>query len=150
MGAGPSAGTYYTHDSAREAKPSRRDEYYAQDGDGRWWSTGQTVVRHGAHIDVETFRDLCAGVDPRTGRALVRGAGAGHWAGLDMTLTPGKSVSILWMAGSAEQRALIEAAHAKAVERALQFVVDERLIVVRQGAGGVEKHAPTDLFRSGV
>ena len=146
MGAGPSAGTYYTHDSAREAKPSRRDEYYAQDGDGRWWSTGQTVVRHGAHIDVETFRDLCAGVDPRTGRALVRGAGAGHWAGLDMTLTPGKSVSILWMAGTAEQRALIEAAHAKAVERALQFVVDERLVVVRQGAGGVEKHTPTDLI----
>ena len=146
LGAGRDAGLYYTNNSAREAKPDRRDEYYARDGDGVWWSTGQTVVRHGAQIDVGSFRDLCAGIDPQTGKALVRGAGAGHWAGLDLTLTPGKSVSILWMAGTPEQRAIIETAHHRAVDRALQFLIDEGLIVVRQGAGGFEKARPTDVI----
>ena len=146
LGAGMSAGLYYTNDSAREARPDRRDEYYVGDGGGIWWSSGESVVRHGAAIDRNSFRDLCAGRDPRTAKALVRGAGEGHWAGLDMTLTPGKSVSILWAAGTKEQRAMIEAAHDAAVDRALRFVVDENLVVVRQGAGGAEKSPPTDLI----
>ena len=103
-------------------------------------------MRHGAAISAASFRDLCAGVHPGTGKALVRGAGPGHWAGQDMTLTPGKSVSILWMAGTPEQRAAIEAAHRAAVERALAFVEAEGLISVRTGAGGVERHRPSDLI----
>lgn len=146
LGAGSQAGLYYTNDSAREARPSRRDEYYAQDGGGVWWSSGESVVRHGAPIDVASFRDLCSGRSPRTGKALVRGAGEGHWAGLDVTFTPGKSVSILWMAGTAEQREIIEKAHEAAVDRALRLIVDEKLIVVRQGAGGVDHSAPSDLM----
>jgi conjugative relaxase-like TrwC/TraI family protein len=146
LGAGSAAGLYYTNDSARERRPDRRDEYYARAGDGRWWSSGETIVRHDAPIDVQSFRDLCAGVDPRNGKPLVRGAGEGHWAGLDLTLTPGKSVSILWMAGTPEQREFIETAHAQAVDRALRFLGDEGLVAVRQGAGGVEKSQPTDVI----
>ena len=146
LGAGPAAGLYYTNDSQREARPDRRDEYYAKDGDGVWWSSGGTVVRHGAAIDAASFRDLCAGYHPGTGKALVRGAGAGHWAGQDCTLTPGKSVSVLWMAGTPEQRVAIEAAHRAAVERALAFVATEGLISVRTGAGGVEHHRPSDII----
>ncbi len=146
LGAGSQAGLYYTNDATREARPASRDEYYAGDGGGVWWSSGESVVRHGAPIDVESFRNLCAGRDPSSGRPLVRGAGEGHWAGLDATLTPGKSVSVLWMSGSPEQRELIESAHRVAVDRALRFVLDEDLIVVRQGAGGVDKSKPTDLI----
>ncbi|MGU3422328.1 MobF family relaxase [Methylobacterium sp. D54C] len=146
LGAGPEAGLYYTNDSQREARPDRRDEYYAKDGDGVWWSSGGTVVRHGAAIDAASFRDLCAGYHPGTGKPLVRGAGAGHWAGQDCTLTPGKSVSVLWMAGTPEQRAAIEAAHRAAVERALAFVAAEGLVTVRTGAGGVDRHRPSDVI----
>jgi len=146
IGAGSQAGLYYTNDAAREARPDRRDEYYSRSGDGVWWSSGESVVRHGAPIDVASFRDLCAGKDPRTGKALVRGAGEGHWAGLDVTFTPGKSVSILWMAGTVEQREKIEKAHQSAVSRALQFILDEKLISVRQGAGGAEHGSPSDLI----
>lgn len=146
LGAGPEAGNYYTNDSAREARPDRRDEYYAKDGDGVWWSTGETIVRHGAAIDRQSFRDLCAGIDPRTGNALVRGAGASHNAGTDITMTPGKSVSVLWMAGDTGQREIIEAAHRKAVSRALQLIMDEEMIVVRSGAGGAIRHKPADLI----
>lgn len=146
LGAGPEAGAYYTNDSAREARPDRRDEYYAKDGGGVWWSTGETVVRNGAGIDIQSFRDLCAGLDPRTGKALVRGAGASHNAGTDITMTPGKSVSVLWTAGDARQREIIEAAHRRAVSRALRLVVDEEMIVVRSGAGGAMRHKPSDLI----
>ncbi len=146
LGAGSPAAAYYTNDSQREARPDRRDEYYLSDGGGVWWSSGETVVRHGAVIDAASFRDLCAGLDPATGRPLVRGAGPGHWAGVDCTMTPGKSVSVLWMAGTSEQRAAIEAAHRTAVERALSFVTAEGLITVRTGAGGKEQHRPHDLI----
>jgi len=64
LGAGSLAGEYYTADSKREARPDRRDDYYARDGGGVWWTTGQTVVRHDAAIDQASFRDLCAGNDP--------------------------------------------------------------------------------------
>jgi hypothetical protein len=123
LGAGSKAGLYYTEDSAREARPDRRDEYYLAEGGGVWWSSGETVVRHDAAIDAASFRDLCAGRHPGTGKPLVRGAGEGHWAGQDCTLTPGKSVSVLWLAGDTEQRASIEAAHRAAVARALEFVL---------------------------
>lgn len=146
LGAGSEAGLYYTNDSQHEARPDRRDEYYLADGGGVWWSSGETVVRHGAAIDARSFRDLCAGYHPVTGKPLVRGAGPAHWAGQDLTLTPGKSVSVLWMAGTPEQRAAIEAAHCAAVERALAFVEAEGLVSVRTGAGGVERHRPRDLI----
>lgn len=146
LGAGPEAGNYYTNDSAREARPDRRDEYYAKDGNGTWWSTSETIVRHGAVIDRATFRDLCAGIDPRNGNALVRGAGPSHQAGTDIVMTPGKSVSVLWMAGDVRQREIIEAAHRQAVSRALQLVVDEEMVVVRSGAGGARRHKPADLI----
>ncbi len=61
LGAGSPAALYYTNDSQHEARPDRRDEYYASDGAGVWWSSGETVVRHGAAIEASSFRDLCAG-----------------------------------------------------------------------------------------
>lgn len=146
LGAGPQAGEYYTGDSKREARPDRRDDYYARDGGGIWWTSSETVVRHDAAIDQASFRDLCAGIDPRTRQPLVRGSGPTHWAGVDLTMTPGKSVSVLWMAGTSEQRAIIDAAHRRAVDEALRFIVAEHLIEVRSGAGGVKRDAPSDLI----
>ncbi len=104
------------------------------------------MVRHGATIIGASFRDLCAGLDPGTGRPLVRGAGAGHHAGTDCTMTAGKSVSVLWAAGDADQRAAIEQAHRVAINAALRFVEREGLIEVRTGAGGREHRRPSDLI----
>ena len=146
LGTGREAGLYYTNDAAREARPRNRDEYYINDGGGVWYSTGQTLVTHGSHVTAETFRDLCAGFDPRTGKALVRGAGEKHRAGFDLTFTPGKSVSVLWMSGTAEQRAFIERCHGAAVDRALKILIDEGLVVVRHGAGGKHRETPSDLI----
>ncbi|CAO4148924.1 MobF family relaxase [Methylorubrum aminovorans] len=143
---GSDAATYYLTESQAEARPDRRGAYYQAEGEGTWWSSGESVVRHGAAITGASFRNLCAGLDPGTGRALVRGAGAQHQSGTDCTLTPAKAVSVLWAAGTPEQRAGIEAAHRAAVEQALSFLTREGLVEVRTGAGGVERHRPSDLI----
>lgn len=144
LGAGASAGNYYTQDPYRETQ--NRDDYYAKDGGGRWWTSGESVVRDGAAVDLASFRDLCAGRDPRTGRSLVRGAGERHRAGWDITLTSPKSFSLLWASGGANQRAQLESIHAAAVTEALEFLRDEELVEVRLGAGGYRREAPTDLM----
>lgn len=143
---GSDAAAYYLTESQDEARPDRREVYYGAEGEGTWWSSGESVVRHGAAITGASFRNLCAGLDPGTGRPLVRGAGARHQSGTDCTLTPAKAVSVLWAAGTAEQRAGIEAAHRAAVEQALNFLAREGLVEVRTGAGGIARHRPSDLI----
>jgi conjugative relaxase-like TrwC/TraI family protein len=144
LGAGASAGAYYTNDHYRETQ--NRDEYYAKDGGGHWWTSAGSVVRDGAAIDLATFQDLCAGRDPRTGRSLVRGAGEGHRSGFDVCMTAPKTFSILWADGGANQRAQLEAIHAAAVTQALDFLREEGLVEVRLGAGGYLREQPTDLL----
>jgi conjugative relaxase-like TrwC/TraI family protein len=146
LGGGRNAGSYYLNDPNREARPRRRDEYYARDGGGTWWSTGETIVRNNAKIDQETFRDLCCGLDPRTGKPLVRASGPGHRAGWDITFSAPKTVSLLWMAGDENQRSTIHELHRAAVEEALRFLVEEKLVEVRLGQGGYIRQAPTDVI----
>jgi conjugative relaxase-like TrwC/TraI family protein len=146
LGCGRAAGTYYTDDPNREACPRSRDNYYTRDGGGTWWTTGNSIVRNGAPVDKNTFRDLCAGLDPRTGKGLVRGAGERHRAGWDITFSTPKSFGILWAAGTAEQRATLERIQNDAVDQALQFIIDEGLVEVRLGAGGRVREAPADIL----
>ena len=146
LGCGRAAGTYYTDDPNREARPKLRDNYYTGDGGGTWWMTGNSIVRHGASVDKETFRDLCGGCDPRTGKGLVRGAGERHRAGWDITFSTPKSFGILWAAGTAEQRAVLERIQNDAVDQALQFIIDEGLVEVRLGAGGRVREAPAEIL----
>ncbi|MCB8839366.1 MobF family relaxase [Aurantimonas sp. VKM B-3413] len=146
LGSGRDAGLYYVNDPNREARPRNRDEYYLADGGGIWWSTGETVVRHGSAIDKETFRDLCAGVHPGKGKGLVRGSGKRHRAGWDVTFSAPKTLSLLWAAGTDTQRGEMEALHGKAVEAALRFIERQHLLEVRLGAGGIIREQPTDII----
>jgi conjugative relaxase-like TrwC/TraI family protein len=146
LGCGRNAGTYYTDDPNRETRARSRDDYYALEGGGTWWSTGGSVVRNGAAVDRATFQDLCGGIDPRTGKPLIRGSGENHRAGWDITFSAPKSFSILWMAGTPEQRAMLERLQQEAVDEALRFIVDERLVEVRLGAGGSRREPPADVI----
>ena len=146
LGCGRAAGAYYTDDPNREARPKSRDNYYTRDGGGTWWTTGNGIIRHGAPVDKDTFRDLCAGIDPRTGKGLVRGAGERHRTGWDITFSTPKSFGILWAAGTAEQRAQLESIQNDAVDQALQFIIHEGLVEVRLGAGGRVREAPAEIL----
>ncbi|MCX7322629.1 MAG: relaxase domain-containing protein [Hyphomicrobiales bacterium] len=91
-------------------------------------------------------RKLCAGVDPRNGKGLVRAAGPGHRAGWDFTFSAPKSVSILWMSADEERRSLIVAVHRAAVGRALQLFESEQLLEARLGQGGYFRERPVDII----
>jgi len=148
LGCGRAAGAYYTEDPNREARPRSRDNYYTRDdGSGTWWSTASSVVRNGSSIDKQTFRDLCAGhrsAHRQRSGARIRRASSRR-DGTSLFPTP-KTFGILWAAGSAEQRAALESIQQEAVHQALQFVVDERLVEVRLGAGGHLREAPSDIL----
>lgn len=146
LGHGSDAGLYYVNDGRREAHPRSRDEYYVGDGGGIWWSSGETVVAHGAPIVKASFRDLCAGRNPATGASLVRGAGETHRAGWDLTFSAPKALSVLWAMGSESERADFEGVHGQAVDAALAFVQRQQLLEVRLGAGGTIREQPSDLI----
>jgi conjugative relaxase-like TrwC/TraI family protein len=146
LGCGRSAGSYYTEDPNHEARPKSRDNYYTRDGNGTWWSSSSSLVRSGAPIDKETFRDLCGGFNPQTGKRLARGAGERHRAGWDITFSTPKTFGILWAAGTAEQRAVLEKIQQEAVDQALELLIAERLVEVRLGAGGHRREAPDDIL----
>ena len=76
----------------------------------------------------------------------MRGAGERHRAGWDITFSTPKSFGILWAAGTAEQRAVLEEIQNDAVDQALQFIIDEGLIEVRLGAGGRVREAPAEIL----
>ena len=76
----------------------------------------------------------------------MRGAGERHRAGWDITFSTPKSFGILWAAGTAEQRALLERIQNDAVDQALQFIIDEGLVEVRLGAGGRVREAPAEIL----
>ena len=145
LGCGRAAGAYYTEDPNREARPKIRDNYYTREGNGTW-SSGSSLVRSGAPIEKSTFRDLCGGFNPRTGKRLVRGAGERHRAGWDITFSTPKSFGILWATGTAKQRAVLEKIQQDAVDQALELLIVERLVEVRLGAGGHRREAPDDIL----
>ena len=144
LGLGASAGAYYTNDPYRETQ--NRDDYYAKDGGGIWWSPSNIVVGHDSPIDLASFRDLCAGRDPRSGVALVRGAGEAHRAGWDVTVSSPKSFSLLWAGAGPNLKAQLEQLQAAAVDEALHFLVAEGLVEVRLGAGGRTKQPAAGLI----
>ena len=114
------------------------------DGGRNWWSTASTGPERLQSIQKPS--GTCAGVNPRTGKGLVRGSGERHRAGWDITFSSPKTFGILWAAGSPEQRAVLETMQQEAVDLALQFLVDERLVEVRQGAGGHLRELPADIL----
>ena len=83
------------------------------------------------------------GRDPGSG-AWLRPAGAdgSRGGGIDVTFSAPKSVSVVWALGDPWQRDQIEEAHAKAVERSMEYL-KERVPVVRRRYSGqvVEEHA---------
>lgn len=57
-------------------------------------------------------------------------------AGFDMTMTPVKSVSLLWVLGGDEGRKLVEQAQAQAVKDTVRFL-EENAVKTRKGTNGI-------------
>jgi len=144
IGAGE-ATDYGAYLESRTVASARGDYYLSAEGEpveapGRWHILGETLerlgLRAGEPVRAEELVALMEGRHPASGEFIRRaGCDGRRAAGIDLTFSAPKSVSVAWALGDAGQRAGIEAAHGRAVEQAighLRSVVP----VVREGAGG--------------
>jgi conjugative relaxase-like TrwC/TraI family protein len=122
-----------------------RGNYYAKEasGDGKWLGTGAAALGLAGPVDGGDLKRLFEGFHPN-GKELVQNAGApDRQAGLDLTFSAEKTVSILSEIAAQVDRAEIEQAHHTAVETALEYLQNTS-IWTRRGKAGV-KLEPTSL-----
>ena len=105
-------------------------------------ATNDLGVTHGAEIDNAVFERLHAGVD-EDGQQLLTNAGdvAKRVAGIDLTLSAPKSVSIIFALADDETRRAIEAAQQRACEATISFL-DRHAAFCRRGRNGLHWNAP--------
>ncbi|HEY5342439.1 MAG TPA: relaxase domain-containing protein [Solirubrobacteraceae bacterium] len=128
IGAGDAV-EYARYLESKTIAPELGDYYLAPGGEptqapGQWLSSPDTLAMlgiEGATIEGRDFVALMEGKHPRSGGWLRRqGAGGGRAGGIDITLSPPKSVSTVWALGEESQRVDMEAAHAAAVSEAIR------------------------------
>ena len=108
--------------------------------DRQWYCSSWCAGRQGY------VQGSLGGFDPRTGKGSGAGCRRAPSRGWDITFSTPKSFGILWAAGTAEQRAVLERIQNDAVDQALQFIIDEGLVEVRLGAGGRVREAPAEIL----
>lgn len=107
-----SAATYY----------EGSDDYYSEDGraPSAWWGAGAEALGLRGEVDSDDFRSLLEGRLP-DGAEMHRG-GEGRTAGLDLTFSAPKSVSMQALIGGSTE---LLNAHQQAVTEALRYVQSE-------------------------
>lgn len=122
-------------------KAAAREDYYAAEGDpGQWYGAGLSRVGliEGEAVRARSFQMLSAGLTPDGTEKLAQNAGADlRRAGMDLTFSAPKSVSVLWAVADPEQRKLIEQSHERAVKSALG-VLERQAFRARTGKEGAE------------
>lgn len=96
------------------------DDYYGEGGraPSEWWGTGATALGLEGVVDAEAFKALLEGALP-DGKAMHRGGDGVRTAGLDLTFSAPKSVSMQALIGGDER--LLDA-HEEAVSATLRYV----------------------------
>ena len=154
IGAGQAAG-YSAYLESRTVASARGDYYLSPEGEpieapGFWHARARTLhrlgIEPGAPVTATQLVALMEGRDPQSGQ-FVRAAGSDgrRAAGIDLTFSAPKSVSVLWAIGSLQQRQGIEAAHSRAVVRAVEHVRSQ-IPIVRRCAGGQLAELASDVI----
>ena len=103
------------------------NEYYTagKEPDGEWFNpTGLFGLEDGGKIDSKHFFRLYSGFGPEDRAKLTQNAGSENRSpGVDMTLSPDKSISALWAIATRENREHIERLVVRAAREALEDTV---------------------------
>lgn len=119
---------------------SKQSEYYlgGHEPAGRWISaTNNFGVAHGSAVDNALFERLHAGLD-ESGQPLLTNPGdvTKRVAGIDLTLSAPKSVSVIFALADNETRRAIEVAQQRACEATIAFL-DRHAAFCRRGRNGL-------------
>ena len=145
-------GGYARYLESKTVEPERGDYYLRPDGSvteapGRWLSDAETLeglgVSGAGPLEGPAFVAVMEGRHPQTGRWLRRaGADGTRGGGIDVTFSAPKSVSVVWALSDRWQREQLEAAHERAVQRAVEYMRENvGLVRRRYGADVVEERA---------
>ncbi|HSS09608.1 MAG TPA: MobF family relaxase [Acidimicrobiales bacterium] len=120
------------------------EDYYLGRGEapGVWAGRLPEHLGLSGVVEAEALRALIEGRDPTRGTALIRDDAKRTVRAFDVTLSPPKSVSLLWAFATAETSSGVSIAHVEAVAEALAFL-DGRAGVTRQQSGGVRRRVAT-------
>lgn len=114
-----------------------RDDYYSRTS-GRWAGRGAGALGLSRDVRKEDFERLLSGQDPN-GNVLAAPGPKGHRAGVDLTFSAPRSVSVLSLVMGDN---LVKAAHEKAVLAALSHI-EERYSQARETKAGETKRIDT-------
>jgi conjugative relaxase-like TrwC/TraI family protein len=118
------------------------EDYYAGRGEspGRWRGSGveRLGLRLGGRVARTQFMALMQGRDPRTDGVLREMGKRSTVAGLDLTFSAPKTVSVLFAVAEGEPSAALLAAHESAVDAALGYLEREACFT-RRGRDGAER-----------
>ena len=122
-----------------KTRTSRLGDYYLRDGErveapGRWITINPAlgIEANDRIVDGEVLRSLMALRHPHSGEQLRRvGASGEAVAALDATFSAPKSVSAVWALSDPQARGEVEAAHERAIDRAISYALAE-VAMVRQ------------------
>ena len=102
-----------------------RDDYYPEGAElpGVWHGRGCADFGISGAVQKEEFANLLNGYSRDGQEKLVQNAGKrNRQAGIDLTFSAPKSVSTAWSQADEKTRRLIEAAHSRAVQKALDYL----------------------------
>ncbi len=134
------------------SRPSGLGDYYLRDGDrveapGRWVTGAGAVGADPAMaVSGEQLRALMAVRRPDTGELLRRAGATGQVAAIDATFSAPKSVSAVWAIAGPGLRGRVEAAHERAVGRAVAYSVEQVAMIRVRGQDGVVHARPRTVI----
>jgi len=128
-----------------------REDYYVSGGEapGYWFGHGARILGLFDRVEGEVLRNLWDGRSPDGKASLVNlralPEGVQRRPGWDCTFSAPKSVSILWSLAPDPLRKLIEQAHAKSVETALNYL-EREAGQTRRGSRGEDVESASLVF----
>ena len=131
VGSAAGAASYYANDNYYTADQSAEHSEWGGEGAARLELFGK--------VDAETFEEVLAGKLPNG--AVISGGAGERVAGIDLTFSAPKSVSLVALIGKDER---VIAAHVEAVRTTMAWA-EKNLAFARQGANGRETLASGNL-----
>ena len=131
VGSASGAAAYYANDNYYTVEQSAEHS--------EWGGDGATRLDLFGKIDAEVFEQVLAGKLPNG--AVISGGAGEHVAGMDLTFSAPKSVSLVALIGKDER---VVAAHVRAVRTTMAWA-EKNLAYARKGANGRETLATGNL-----
>jgi len=134
---------------------ARPGDYYLgrsgrpREGTGTWHGRAAEAAGLDGPVRRADLMRVWEGRDPRTGEVLVRRGSTGdHVAGIDVTFSAPKSMSVLWALSDPATRSAVEAAHDRAVLVALRHIEDMVPLLRRRAGDGIVHERAAGIIAS--